>query len=69
MADGAALVTVGNTSVLATAVSKTREGVAPFVPLTVNYKIKHAGSLQSNLTRFHRDAMEKEILTARVVGM
>lgn len=71
MADGAAVATLGDTSVLITAVSKARPGPSPgFMPLTVDYRQKYAaaGRIPSNFLRRELAPTEKEILTGRVIG-
>ncbi|MPC21985.1 polyribonucleotide nucleotidyltransferase 1, mitochondrial-like [Portunus trituberculatus] len=70
MADGAAVATLGNTSVLITAVSKPRPGPSPgFMPLTVDYRQKYAaaGRIPSNYLRREMAPTDKEILTGRVI--
>ncbi|XP_050406310.2 polyribonucleotide nucleotidyltransferase 1, mitochondrial isoform X1 [Patella vulgata] len=67
--DGAAVVELGNTSVLVTAVSKTKTTPASFLPLTVDYRQKAAagGRIPTNYIRRELGASEKEILTGRVI--
>ncbi|XP_066979423.1 polyribonucleotide nucleotidyltransferase 1, mitochondrial [Macrobrachium rosenbergii] len=70
LADGAAVATVGNTSVLVTAVSKNRNGPHPgFMPLTVDYRQKYAaaGRIPSNYLRRELAPTDKEILTGRII--
>lgn len=70
LADGAAVATVGDTSVLITAVSKPRASPSPgFVPLTVDYRQKYAaaGRIPSNYLRRELAPSEKEILTSRII--
>ena len=76
-ADGAAVATVGSTSVLTTAVApaSSNPGANPnvpqpmpsFVPLTVDYRQKSAaaGRIPTNHLRKELGATEKEILTSR----
>lgn len=71
LADGAAVATLGDTSVLITAVSKARLGPSPgFMPLTVDYRQKYAaaGRIPSNFLRRELAPTDKEILTGRVIG-
>lgn len=71
LADGAAVATLGDTSVLITAVSKARPGPSPgFMPLTVDYRQKYAaaGRIPSNFLRRELAPTDKEILTGRVIG-
>ncbi|XP_042214535.1 polyribonucleotide nucleotidyltransferase 1, mitochondrial-like [Homarus americanus] len=70
LADGAAVATIGDTSVLITAVSKGRTGPSPgFMPLTVDYRQKYAaaGRIPSNYLRRELAPTEKEILTSRII--
>ncbi|KAG0712446.1 Polyribonucleotide nucleotidyltransferase 1, mitochondrial [Chionoecetes opilio] len=70
LADGAAVATLGDTSVLITAVCKARPGPSPgFMPLTVDYRQKYAaaGRIPSNYLRREMAPTEKEILTGRVI--
>lgn len=70
LADGAAVATFGNTSVLVTAVSKNRGGPSPgFMPLTVDYRQKYAaaGRIPSNYLRRELAPTDKEILTSRII--
>ncbi len=70
LADGAALVTMGETIILVTAVSatKVKEG-QDFFPLTVEYKEKAAAAGRIPGSYFRREGRptEKEILTCRMV--
>lgn len=71
LADGAAVARLGDTSVLITAVSKTRSGPSPgFMPLTVDYRQKYAaaGRIPSNYLRRELAPTDKEILTSRIIG-
>lgn len=70
LADGAVVATLGDTSVLITAVSKARPGPSPgFMPLTVDYRQKYAaaGRIPSNFLRRELAPTDKEILTGRVI--
>ncbi|KAK4313762.1 hypothetical protein Pmani_014918 [Petrolisthes manimaculis] len=70
LADGAAVARLGDTSVLITAVSKTRSGPSPgFMPLTVDYRQKYAaaGRIPSNYLRRELAPSDKEILTSRII--
>ncbi|XP_045623747.1 polyribonucleotide nucleotidyltransferase 1, mitochondrial isoform X3 [Procambarus clarkii] len=70
LADGAAVATLGDTSVLITAVSKPRSGPSPgFMPLTVDYRQKYAaaGRIPSNYFRRELAPTDKEILTSRII--
>lgn len=52
-ANGSAIVRTGDTSVMVTAVSKEKPGVASFTPLTVDYRQKSAaaGRIPTNFLR------------------
>ncbi|KAJ6640039.1 Polyribonucleotide nucleotidyltransferase 1, mitochondrial [Pseudolycoriella hygida] len=67
-ADGAATVSMGDTAVLVTAVSKQQSN-SSFMPLTVDYRQKSAaaGRIPTNFLRRELGPSEKEILTARLV--
>ncbi|XP_044727596.1 polyribonucleotide nucleotidyltransferase 1, mitochondrial [Chrysoperla carnea] len=67
--DGCAVVTVGDTAVMVTAVSKSKPTPASFLPLTVDYRQKAAaaGRIPTNFLRRELGASEKEILTARLI--
>jgi len=69
-ADGATVVTYGDTKVLCTAVSarKMREG-QDFFPLTVNYQEKFyaAGKIPGSFFRRERGATERETLICRLI--
>jgi polyribonucleotide nucleotidyltransferase len=70
MADGCAVASFGDTSVLVTAVSKSKSyGNAGFLPLTVDYKQKAAaaGRIPTNFLRRELGPTEKEILTSRLI--
>lgn len=70
MADGCAVATLGDTSVMVTAVGKAKgsPGVG-FVPLVVDYKQKAAaaGRIPTNFLRRELGPSEKEILTSRLI--
>lgn len=69
-ADGSAVVSYGDTAVLATAVSKNKNVPgASFLPLTVDYRQKAAaaGRIPTNFLRRELGASEKEILTSRMI--
>uniref|UniRef100_A0A8B9T5A9 polyribonucleotide nucleotidyltransferase n=1 Tax=Anas platyrhynchos TaxID=8839 RepID=A0A8B9T5A9_ANAPL len=57
-ADGSAVVQLGDTAVMVTAVSKTKPSTSQFMPLVVDYRQKAAGKLGTT---------DKEILTSRVI--
>ena len=69
-ADGAVLVTYGETQVLCTAVARkeVREG-ADFFPLTVNYqeKMSAAGRIPGGFFKREGRPSEKETLTSRLI--
>ena len=69
-ADGAVLVTYGETSVLCTAVGqkKVREGL-DFLPLTVNYQEKTfaAGKIPGGFFKREGRPTEREVLTSRLI--
>ncbi|KAL7645232.1 UNVERIFIED_CONTAM: hypothetical protein RMT77_003618 [Armadillidium vulgare] len=70
LADGAAIATLEETSVLVTSVSKIKPGLSSsFMPLTVDYRLKYAaaGRIPSNFLRRELAPTEKEILTSRVI--
>ncbi|XP_047490209.1 polyribonucleotide nucleotidyltransferase 1, mitochondrial-like isoform X3 [Penaeus chinensis] len=70
LADGAAVATIGDTAVLVTAVSKSRNSPSPgFMPLTVDYRQKYAaaGRIPSNYFRRELAPTDKEILTSRII--
>lgn len=52
-ADGACVATLGNTSVLSTVVSKSKQSSGSFLPLTVDYRQKAAaaGRIPTNFLR------------------
>lgn len=69
-ADGACVGTIGDTSVMVTAVSKSvATPSASFLPLTVDYRQKAAaaGRIPTNFLRRELGPSEKEILTSRMI--
>ncbi|XP_033127815.1 polyribonucleotide nucleotidyltransferase 1, mitochondrial-like [Anneissia japonica] len=68
-ADGSAVVRIGDTSVLVTAVSKTKPMQSGFVPLTVDYREKAAaaGRIPTNHLRREMGQTDSEILTSRLI--
>ncbi|XP_071159714.1 polyribonucleotide nucleotidyltransferase 1, mitochondrial-like isoform X1 [Mytilus edulis] len=68
-ADGSAVAKQGDTSVLVTAVCKTKSSPASFLPLTVDYRQKaaSAGRIPTNFLRRELGASDKEILTSRLI--
>jgi len=68
-ADGAAVVSLGDTTVMATAVSKSKSSPAAFLPLTVDYRQKAAalGRIPTNFLRRELGPTEAETLTSRVI--
>lgn len=69
LADGAAVATLGDTSVMVTAVSKTKPTTSNFLPLVVDYRQKSAaaGRIPTNFFRRELGPSEREILTSRVI--
>lgn len=69
LADGCAVATLGDTSVMVTAVSKTKPSTSNFLPLVVDYRQKSAaaGRIPTNFFRRELGPSEKEILTSRVI--
>lgn len=67
--DGCAVAQIGDTSVMVTAVSKTKSTPATFLPLTVDYRQKTAaaGRIPTNFLRRELGPTEKEILTSRAI--
>ena len=64
------MVSHGDSSVLATAVSKVKpSATASFLPLTVDYRLKAAaaGRIPTNFLRRELGPTEKEILASRMV--
>ncbi|XP_062427756.1 polyribonucleotide nucleotidyltransferase 1, mitochondrial isoform X1 [Rhea pennata] len=68
-ADGSAVVQLGDTAVMVTAVSKTKPSPSQFMPLVVDYRQKAAaaGRIPTNYLRRELGATDKEILTSRVI--
>lgn len=70
MADGCAVAEFGDTSVMVTAVSKSKQAsAASFVPLTVDYRQKAAaaGRIPTNYLRRELSQTEREVLISRVI--
>lgn len=69
LADGCAVGTIGDTSVIVTVVSKTKPNPSNFVPLVVDYRQKSAaaGRIPTNFFRRELGPSEREILTSRVI--
>ncbi|KFV46300.1 hypothetical protein N341_08185, partial [Tyto alba] len=69
-ADGSAVVQLGDTAVMVTAVSKTKPSASQFMPLVVDYRQKAAaaGRIPTNYLRRELGSTDKEILTSRVIG-
>ncbi|CAG6016590.1 unnamed protein product [Menidia menidia] len=69
-ADGSAVVQLGDTSVMVTAVSKTKPSPSQFMPLVVDYKQKAAaaGRIPTNYLRRELGTTDNEILTSRLIG-
>ncbi|KAI6072093.1 Polyribonucleotide nucleotidyltransferase 1, mitochondrial [Aix galericulata] len=68
-ADGSAVVQLGDTAVMVTAVSKTKPSASQFMPLVVDYRQKAAaaGRIPTNYLRRELGTTDKEILTSRVI--
>ncbi|XP_077991043.1 polyribonucleotide nucleotidyltransferase 1, mitochondrial-like [Glandiceps talaboti] len=69
-ADGCAVAQIGDTSVMVTAVSKSKpSSSASFLPLTVDYRLKAAaaGRIPMNHLRRERGPTDVEILTSRMI--
>ncbi|XP_034939972.1 polyribonucleotide nucleotidyltransferase 1, mitochondrial [Chelonus insularis] len=68
-ADGCAIVTAGDTSVMVTSVSKTYASSNSFLPLIVDYRQKAAaaGRIPTNFLRRELAPTESEILTSRLI--
>ncbi|KAI1886399.1 hypothetical protein AGOR_G00213620 [Albula goreensis] len=68
-ADGCAVVQLGDTSVMVTAVSKTKPTSAQFMPLVVDYRQKAAaaGRIPTNHLRRELGTTDAEILTSRMI--
>ncbi|XP_060533943.1 polyribonucleotide nucleotidyltransferase 1, mitochondrial isoform X2 [Cylas formicarius] len=69
LADGCAIGTVGDTSVMVTVVSKTKPSPGNFLPLVVDYRQKSAaaGRIPTNFFRRELGPTEREILTSRLI--
>lgn len=71
MTDGCAVATLGDTSVMVTAVAKSKShpSFQSFVPLTVDYREKAAaaGRIPTNFLRRELGFTDKEILTSRLI--
>lgn len=68
--DGCAVVSIGDTAVMVTAVSKTKPAPnSSFLPLVVDYRQKSAaaGRIPTNFLRRELGPSEKEILSARLI--
>lgn len=63
------MATLGETSVMVTAVSKTKPTPSSFLPLVVDYRQKSAaaGRIPTNFLRRELGPSEKEILTSRLI--
>lgn len=68
-ADGSAVVKLGETSVMVTAVSKTKPSPSQFMPLVVDYRQKAAaaGRIPTNHLRRELGITDNEILTSRLI--
>lgn len=68
-ADGSAIVSLGDTSVMVTAVCKNQSSNSSFLPLVVDYRQKAAaaGRIPTNFLRRELGPTESEILTSRVI--
>nr|XP_023683906.1 polyribonucleotide nucleotidyltransferase 1, mitochondrial [Paramormyrops kingsleyae] len=68
-ADGAAIVQLGSTSVMVTAVSKSKPTSSQFMPLVVDYRQKAAaaGRIPTNYLRREMGTTDSEILTSRLI--
>lgn len=68
-ADGSAVVSLGDTSVMVTAVCKHQSSSSSFLPLVVDYRQKAAaaGRIPTNFLRRELGPTEREILTSRVI--
>lgn len=68
-ADGCAVGTLGDTSVMVTSVSKTKPSSVSFLPLVVDYRQKSAsiGKIPTNFFRRELGPSEQEILTSRLI--
>ncbi|KAF4528142.1 hypothetical protein B566_EDAN011158 [Ephemera danica] len=67
--DGCAVAQLGDTSVMVTAVSKTKPSTSSFLPLVVDYRQKAAaaGRIPTNFLRRELGPSEKEVLTSRLI--
>ncbi|KAL7855514.1 hypothetical protein AOLI_G00191180 [Acnodon oligacanthus] len=68
-ADGCSVVQLGETSVMVTAVSKTKPSPSHFMPLVVDYRQKAAaaGRIPTNYLRREIGTTDMEILTSRLI--
>ncbi|XP_058240790.1 polyribonucleotide nucleotidyltransferase 1, mitochondrial isoform X2 [Hemibagrus wyckioides] len=68
-ADGCSVVQLGETSVMVTAVSKTKPSPSQFMPLVVDYRQKAAaaGRIPTNYLRREMGTSDSEILTSRLI--
>lgn len=68
-ADGSAIASLGDTSVMVTAVCKHQSSSSSFLPLVVDYRQKAAaaGRIPTNFLRRELGPTENEILTSRVI--
>ncbi|XP_069464158.1 polyribonucleotide nucleotidyltransferase 1, mitochondrial [Ambystoma mexicanum] len=68
-ADGCAVVQLGDSSVMVTAVSKTKPSPSQFMPLVVDYRQKAAaaGRIPTNHLRRELGSTDNEILTSRII--
>uniref|UniRef100_A0A670YR40 polyribonucleotide nucleotidyltransferase n=1 Tax=Pseudonaja textilis TaxID=8673 RepID=A0A670YR40_PSETE len=68
-ADGCAVVKLGETAVMVTAVSKTKTSQSQFLPLVVDYRQKGAavGRIPTNYLRRELGVTDHEILTSRLI--
>uniref|UniRef100_A0A8C6VGH2 polyribonucleotide nucleotidyltransferase n=1 Tax=Naja naja TaxID=35670 RepID=A0A8C6VGH2_NAJNA len=68
-ADGCAVVKLGDTAVMVTAVSKTKTSQSQFLPLVVDYRQKGAavGRIPTNYLRRELGVTDHEILTSRLI--
>jgi len=69
MADGCAVAKMGDTSVMVTAVGRTKSSGSSFVPLLVDYRQKSAaaGRIPTNFLKRELGPSDKEILTSRLI--
>lgn len=68
-ADGSAVVKLGDTSVMVTAVSKIKPSPSQFMPLVVDYRQKAAaaGRIPTNYLRRELGTTDNEVLTSRLI--